>query len=81
MKNKPELNIDVNLVKKNAVYCDLIYNPVNTKTIKKFKKLKIKTINGLDMFIFQAEKSFLIWHKKKPVISPNIKRKIFKKIL
>ena len=81
MKGNSDLLIDVNLVKQNAIYCEIIYNPLNTKTVEKLKKLKIKTLSGLDMFIYQAEKSFILWHSKKPKLNLKTKKKIFSKLL
>ena len=81
MKKKPELNINTDLFKKKAIYCEIIYNPLKTETIKKLNKLNIKSIDGLDMFIYQAEKSFILWHKKKPKLTLQSKRKIFNKLL
>ena len=80
MKNKPDLYINTNLIQKKAIYCEVIYNPLETKTIKKLKKLKIKTLSGLNMFINQAQKSFYLWHKKKVKLNFREKTKIFKNL-
>ncbi|MFM9826997.1 shikimate dehydrogenase family protein [Flavobacterium sp.] len=42
---------------------DLIYNPEETQFLKKAKNQGAKTKNGLDMLVFQAEKSWEIWNK------------------
>ena len=42
---------------------DLIYNPEETQFLKKAKKKGAVYQNGLDMLIFQAEKSWKIWNK------------------
>lgn len=42
---------------------DLIYNPEETKFLKKAKKKGAITKNGLEMLIFQAEKAWKIWNK------------------
>ena len=42
---------------------DLIYNPEETQFLKKAKKKGAICKNGLDMLIFQAEKSWEIWNK------------------
>ncbi|MBC7643178.1 MAG: shikimate dehydrogenase [Flavobacterium sp.] len=42
---------------------DLIYNPKETQFLKKAKKKGAVCQNGLDMLIFQAEKSWKIWNK------------------
>ena len=79
MKNFKNLDIDLNFLNKNAIVYDLIYNPIETKLIKKAKELKIKNINGIKMLIYQAEKAFLYWFKKKPKNS-NIQKILENKI-
>lgn len=51
--------------KEAAVY-DIVYNPLKTELIKLAKKHGIKTIQGLDMLIYQGAKAFEIWTGKKP---------------
>ena len=53
---------------KSAVVYDIVYNPLNTELIKTAKKYNIKTIQGLDMLIYQGAKAFEIWTGKKPDI-------------
>ncbi len=54
---------------KNGIVYDIIYNPVKTKLIKDAINLSIRTINGLDMLVFQAAKAFEIWTG----LSPDVK--------
>ena len=54
--------------KNNLIYIDTIYNPLETKTFKIFKRKKLKHFNGLDMFIYQGQKSFYLWNKINPEI-------------
>ena len=69
MKTKPDL-----------VYYDIIYNPKETMMIKKFKKKNIQTYNGLEMFIYQAKKSFFLWNKINPEFDQELKQNIMKKL-
>jgi shikimate dehydrogenase len=41
---------------------DLVYNPSETKFLQKSKENGAKTINGYDMLVYQAEKSWEIWN-------------------
>ncbi len=41
---------------------DLVYNPSETKFLQKAKANGAKTINGYDMLVYQAEKSWEIWN-------------------
>lgn len=45
---------DINNIKKGAVFCDLIYNPLKTKFLAMGEAKGYKTINGLPMFIHQG---------------------------
>jgi shikimate dehydrogenase len=44
---------------------DLVYNPEETKFLKKAKKKGAITKNGYEMLVFQAEKAWNIWNKQK----------------
>ncbi len=61
--------IDEEVIKttdKNSVIYDIVYNPLKTELIKTAKKHGIRTIQGLDMLIYQGAKAFEIWTGKKP---------------
>jgi shikimate dehydrogenase len=47
----------------NGHFCfDLVYNPSETKFLQKSKSNGANTINGYDMLVYQAEKSWEIWN-------------------
>ncbi len=52
------------LVHKNSVVYDLIYNPEETLFLQSVSNKNIIRINGLQMLIGQAKKSFSIWTDK-----------------
>lgn len=62
-------NISNNSHKKTVVY-DLIYNPECTQFLKLAHHNGLKTINGLEMLIGQAMKSFSIWTNRE--FPPNL---------
>ena len=68
LKNGADFEFNFENVKKDLIYIDTIYNPLETKTVKYLKENKIKTFNGLDMFIYQGQKSFYLWNKINPEI-------------
>ena len=67
-------------IKKETVYIDTIYNPTQTKMIKHLKSKNIKTYNGLDMFLYQGQKSFYTWTKKNPEINNELLNLLMSKI-
>ena len=72
LKDGNDFNFDFLDVKENLIYIDTIYNPLETKTLKSLKEKNIKVFNGLDMFIYQGQKSFYLWTK----INPEIDQKL-----
>ena len=72
LKNGQDFNFNFNECKENATYIDTIYNPLKTKTFKFLEDKGIKVFNGLDMFIYQGQKSFYLWHKINPEIDDNL---------
>ena len=40
--------------------------------IKHLKSNNVQTYNGLDMFIYQGQKSFYLWHKINPEIDGDL---------
>ena len=72
LKNGEDFELSFDNVKNNMIYIDTIYNPLETKTLKYLKENKIKTFNGLDMFIYQGQKSFYLWNKINPEIDDKL---------
>ena len=72
LKNGEDFELSFDNVKNNMIYIDTIYNPLETKTLKYLKENKIKTFNGLDMFIYQGQKSFYLWNKIHPEIDDDL---------
>jgi len=72
LKNGQDFDFDFNKCKKDATYIDTIYNPLKTKTFKYLEDKGIKVFNGLDMFIYQGQKSFYLWNKINPEIDDDL---------
>ena len=58
--------------KNELIYIDTIYNPLETKTFKFLKEEGRKVFNGLEMFIYQGQKSFYLWNKINPEIDNEL---------
>ena len=54
---------------KKIIFYDLIYNPEETNFLLEAKKIGQPAINGKMMFLYQAQKSFSIWHRIQPKIN------------
>ena len=53
------------LLRKDIVFMDIIYNPIETRLLKEAKEAGAMTISGVDMFVYQAASAFEIWTDKK----------------
>ena len=72
LKNNDDFDFNFQNFKENLIYIDTVYNPLETKTLKFLKENNIKTFNGLDMFIYQGQKSFYLWNKINPEIDDKL---------
>ena len=72
LKNGQNFDFNFENTKQELIYIDTIYNPIETKTLKYLKDNKIKTFNGLNMFIYQGQKSFYLWNKINPEIDDQL---------
>jgi len=72
LKNGDDFNFNFTNTKKGVVYIDTIYNPLETKTFKYLREEGRKVFNGLDMFIYQGQKSFYLWNKVNPEIDDGL---------
>ena len=72
LKSNDNFQNDFSNYKKGMVYIDTIYNPSETNMIKYFKSKKIKSYNGLNMFIYQGQKAFYLWNKINPEIDDEL---------
>lgn len=48
-------------LKKNLFVCDTIYNPLKTKLLLEAEEKGCKTMNGIEMVIYQGAKAFSLW--------------------
>jgi shikimate dehydrogenase len=80
LKNGQDFDFDFNRCKDDATYIDTIYNPLKTKTFKFLEDKGIKVFNGLDMFIYQGQKSFYLWNKINPEIDNDLINLLLSKV-
>ena len=72
LKNGEDFNFNFSDTKNELIYIDTIYNPLETKTFKYLKEEGRRVFNGLDMFIYQGQKSFYLWNKINPEIDDKL---------
>ena len=57
---------DLDTLNPNTLIYDIVYNPVKTILIQEAQKRGLRTVGGLDMLIYQAERAIEIWTGKAP---------------
>jgi shikimate dehydrogenase len=72
LKNGEDFNFLFSDTKDELIYIDTIYNPLETKNFRYLRDEGKRVFNGLDMFIYQGQKSFYLWNK----INPEIDNKL-----
>ena len=80
LKGGMDFEFNFDNVKDSLIYIDTIYSPLETKTLKFLKKRNIKTFNGLDMFIYQGQKSFYLWNQINPEINDELVNLLISKL-
>ncbi len=60
---------DLDGLPEDTVIYDIVYNPVKTVLIKEAQKRGLRTVNGLDMLIYQAQRAIEIWTGKTPDVN------------
>ena len=73
MKNGNDFTSLIKKFKPELIYYDVIYNPLETTMLKNLKEKKVKTFNGLEMFLHQGQRSFYLWNKINPEIDKKLK--------
>ena len=68
LNKEDDLKLDYTKIGANKLFYDVIYNPKETKFLKKAIAIGNQTENGKMMFIYQAHQAFTIWHKIMPTI-------------
>tara|TARA_Y100001935_G_scaffold135454_1_gene112062 strand:- start:318 stop:1112 length:795 start_codon:yes stop_codon:yes gene_type:complete len=72
LKENDKFEIDFKNVGKNKFYYDVIYKPYKTEFSEAGNIEGNKYENGLNMFLFQAQKAFNIWHNIEPEINEDV---------
>jgi len=56
-----QMPIDAELLFRDLIVADVVYNPRMTRLLEAAKKAGCKTINGLGMLVYQGQESFRLW--------------------
>jgi shikimate dehydrogenase len=59
---------------RNALVCDLVYNPIETPLLKEAKKVGLRILGGLSMLVYQGAASFEVWVGRKAPVDIMFRR-------
>lgn len=76
MQGKPALNIDLSTLPKAAAVHDIVYAPLETDLLREAKARGNRTVDGLGMLIYQAQRAFEQWHGILPEVTPELRKKV-----
>ena len=58
--------VDLTRARKDLLVCDIVPNPPETHFVQAARKLRLKTITGLGMLVYQGAIGFEMWTGRKP---------------
>ncbi len=72
LKENDKFEIDFSKIGKNKFFYDVIYEPHETNFFQTGNQKGNTFENGLNMFLYQAQKAFNIWHNVEPEINEEV---------
>jgi len=72
LNNNNKFNFDFSQISEKKIFYDVIYNPSKTNFLHEAEKQGHRIINGQNMFIYQAQKAFFLWHNLSPKVDNNL---------
>jgi shikimate dehydrogenase len=73
MKGTPSLDLSLASLPKEAVICDVVYNPLETPLLARAGRAGFKTIDGLGMLMHQAVPAFGAFYGQEPKVTPGLR--------
>jgi shikimate dehydrogenase len=62
----PLSDMTIKSLDKSTVIYDIVYNPLTTEFLKSAERAGLRTVEGLDMLLYQAQRAIQIWTGKTP---------------
>jgi shikimate dehydrogenase len=76
MKGQPDLEVCLEIMDKDAIIYDIVYNPLQTKLLDKAQALNLTSIDGVGMLLNQAAPAFEMWHNKRVIVTKTLRNKV-----
>jgi shikimate dehydrogenase len=73
MSGQPALDLDLKQLAEGAVVYDIVYAPLETGLLKYARQRGHKTVDGLGMLLYQAQRAFECWHGVLPEVTEELR--------
>lgn len=74
MNDREPLSLSLAALAPSAAVCDLVYSPLETQLLAEARAKGHRTIDGLEMLIYQAMDAFEAFYGLRPAASPALRR-------
>jgi shikimate dehydrogenase len=78
MKGKPALDMDLSALPQDAVVNDIVYAPLQTELLQNAANRGNKTVQGIGMLLYQAQRAFAYWYGILPEVDEIITKRVLK---
>lgn len=76
MAGQPSLDLDLDLLPREAVVADIVYVPLETPLLAAARARGLRVADGLGMLLHQAVPGFERWFGVSPIVTPELRRLI-----
>ncbi len=73
MGGEPPLDLDLGVLRSEAVVADIVYVPLRTPLIEAARARGLRTAEGLGMLLHQAAPAFERWFGRRPDVTPELR--------
>ena len=77
LKDTDKIEFNYKKLNEKKIFYDIIYNPLKTNFLKEAEKLNHLILNGRDMFLYQGQKAFNLWHNIMPKVDDELLRYLY----
>ena len=78
MAGKPALEIDLSDLSSDALVNDIVYAPLQTELLQNAANRGNKTVQGIGMLLYQAQKAFEYWYGVLPEVDETVTQRVLK---
>lgn len=76
MTGEAPLDIDIGGMGKDAVVCDIVYSPLETRLLKAARMMGLRAVDGLEMLMRQAVPGYLAWLGDRAEVDADLRARL-----